>query len=400
MRLLSSLGAAVAILATAAPAHAWRFDDHAEVYGYAQVWATVWEQMEDMKGLYQHPSKDEAADGLSGFSLAKARLGARLKHDGWGLAAHTQIKLEQGFALLDLDFSWSPARWLEVHLGQFKVPGAAEALAPDQDLDFTLRTDLATALADFSLAKSQHPVSLLYGSTSNLRDVGLALKGTVDGRWLGARYFLMVGNGLGANMFFGGLTKREYFITNEGQFYWGGRLELGIAGVATLGAFGSYNRHDNIVFNSGRAVYDLNRRMVGGDVQLAVPLTGLRLSALGGGGQIRDDFNGDGKVDLRYSGWSLAAAWDLFPLLGRLLELRLPEGHRAELAVRYEETSQELDETGLPIRRVRTTLGASYVAGPYAKVQVQYVLRHTDDPAAVAPDLANDLFLVCVQAAF
>ncbi len=398
-RHLYCAGALAALLA-AAPAQAYVFDERVEVYGYAQVWATIWEQMEDAKGLFQQPSGDEAADAVSGFRLAKARLGIRLAHPAWNLSLHAQARLDHDFALLDADVAWAPARWFSLHVGQFKIPGTYEALLDDRRLDFILRADITTALADFALARSQHPVSLLYGTVSNLRDLGIAAKGEVGGRRLAGRYFLMVSNGLGANTFFGGLTSKEYFITNSAQYFYGGRLELAAASAVTLGAFGSYNRHDNIVFNSGRAVYDINRRMVGGDLQILVPGTGLRLAALGGGGRIYDDFNGDARTDLRYSGWAVSAAWDIAPALRLASGWALPGGHALELAARFERLDQEVDESGLNVRRERKTLGVNYLASTFIKLQLEYVLRRGDDPSAVAPNLANDAFLASLQAAF
>jgi Phosphate-selective porin O and P len=384
----------------AAPAQAYVFDERVEVYGYTQLWATIWEQMQDAKGLFQRPSGDEAADAVSGFRLAKARLGIRLAHPPWNLSLHAQVKLDHDFALLDADLAWAPAPWFSLHAGQFKIPGTYEALLDDRRLDFIVRADITTALADFALSRSQHPVSLLYGSSPLLRDLGVAAKGEVGGRSLTGRYFLMVSNGLGANTYFGGLTSKEYFLTNRAQFFYGGRLELTAASAVTLGAFGSYNRHDNIVFNSGRAVYDINRRMVGGDLRVAVPGTGLRLGMLGGGGRIYDDFNGDGKTDLRYSGWAASAVWDVFPALRLATSWAIPQGHALELAGRFERFDQEVDESGLTSRRERTTVGVSYVAATYIKLQLEYILRRGDDPAAVAPNLANDAFLANLQAAF
>ena len=262
-----------------------------------------------------------------------------------------------------------------------------------------MRTDITTALADYALSKAQDTASLLYGNASYLRDLGIALKGEVGGDALTVRYFLMVGNGLGANTYFGGLTKKEYFITNRAQFFYGARLELSALKLATLGLFGSYNRHDNIVFNSGRAIYDIDRRTLGGDLQVALPRTGLRLAALGGGGRVRDDFDGDGKTDLRYSGWAVSAAWDLFTVLrnaGRLL----PEGHALEIAGRFERFDQEVNESGLRVRREQKTVGVNYVATSVFKVQLEYVWRRTDDPTAPVPDLANNVLFAQVQAAF
>ncbi|MBI5544160.1 MAG: hypothetical protein HY901_09745 [Deltaproteobacteria bacterium] len=399
----SALACAGAVLALVAewPAHAYRFNESVEVYGYTQIWLTLWEQMEDDEGLVQYPSKDEAADALSGLSINKARVGLRLAYLDWHLSLHTQVKIDHDFNLLDLDVGWAPRRWFSLHLGQLKIPNTFEALTEDQRLDFILRSDITTALADWSLSKSQHPASLLYGSASNLRDLGLAAKGELKAWGWTGRYFLMVGNGLGANMYFGGLTRKEYWITNKSQFLYGGRLEVAAYDIATLGAFGSYNEHDNIVFNSGRAVYDLSRRSVGGDLRVTIPKTGARLYGLGGEGQIRDDFNSDGHIDLRYSAWAAAAIWDLVPLVAWLTDSQLPEGHALELAGRFEHLSFEMDDSGSQVHRDQVTFGASYVAAERLKVQLNYVLRSTEDPLHPERDtLANNVLFANFQASF
>ncbi|MGC4115514.1 MAG: porin [Myxococcales bacterium] len=392
---------AAAVLAASAPAHAYKFNDYVEVYGYGQVWLTLWEEMEDAKGLFQQPSKDEAADALSGFSLGKARLGIRLAYPELDLSLHAQARLEKDFMLLDADIGWAPVRWFTLHVGQLKVPGSFEALTEDRGLDFILRTDITTGMADWSLSKAQHSVSLLYGSASNLRDLGLSVKGEVGGRWLQGRYFLMVGNGLGAGMYFGGATKKEYWITNKAQFYYAGRLEIAVPGKVALAAFGSYNRHDNIVFNSGRAVYDINRRMVGGDLRVEIPRTGVRLYGLGGGGQIRDDFNGDGKVDLRYLGWAAAAMWNVFPAIDALFNWQPPEGHALELGFRYDMIETQQDDAPAMVHKDHYTLGLSYLAGEHVKVQLNYILRRNQDPAHLEQAaLKNDIVFANFQAAF
>ena len=354
--------------------------------------------MADARGLFQRPSGDEAADSLTGFSLGRARLGIRLAQPDWHLSLHAQAKLDHDFALLDADVGWIPRPWFGLHIGQFKIPGTYEALTEDRDLDFILRADITTALADYALSKAQHPVSLLYGSASNLRDLGIAAKGEIKRGWIGGRYFLMVGNGLGANMYFGGETRKEYFITNEAQFFYGGRAELLAAGVVTLGGFATYNRHDNIVFNSGRAVYDIHRRSIGGDLRVMVPHSGLRLAALGGGGEIRDDFNGDGRIDLRYSGWAASAVWNVFPAVTRITGSQLPERHGVELAFRFDRLDTEVDESDENVRRDHYTLGASYLAADRVKVQLNYIIRQTKNPSL--PELTNNILFANFQAAF
>lgn len=392
------VGLVGAALAAGAPARAAQVDERLEVYGYAQIWATIWEDMEDLKGEHQPVTGDEASTSVSGFSLAKARVGVRVSEPSWDLSLHAQARLDHDFMLLDADAAWSPARWFSLHLGQFKVPGTFEALTDDRNLRFILRTELTTALADYGLAKADHTVSLLYGSASNLRDLGLAMKGEVGGPALAGRYFLMVGNGLGAGMYFGGSSRKEYFISNRAQFYYGARLEVAVAEVATAGLFGSVNRHDDMAFNSGRSVYDLDRRVAGADLQVVVPGTGLRLDGLAGAGQIRDDFNADGNVDLKYSGWAASVGWDVFSSL-RALRGWPPDGHALELCARHERIEKETDESGLTRRRDITTFGVNYVAPRHLKVQLDWILRRTEDPGAISTP-GNDAVIANFQVGF
>jgi hypothetical protein len=398
LRLVGALVGAVVLLA-AAPARARVIDDRLEVYGYAQLWATLWEEMADARGLYQHPSGDEAATSLSGFSLARARVGVRWQDPASELGVHLQVKLDHAVELLDAVVAWRPDRAFSLHLGQQKIPSSAEALADDRSLDFILRTDLALALDDYALSRAEHPISVLYGLNPNLRDLGVAVKGELGGGLLAGRYVLMASNGLGANLYLGGSSRKEFFTTNRAQLFYGARLEAVIAGLATAGLFGSYNRHDDMVFNSGRAVYDLDRRAAGADLQVRAPGTGLRLGAMVGGGRILDDFNGDGKTDLRYAGFSGAAVWDLAPL-GRALGWRIPDEHALELAARFERMEHEVDASGLTVRRERMTVGVNYVAGAWGKVMVDYLFRRTDDPSLAAPFPANDALIASFQAAF
>jgi phosphate-selective porin len=92
--------------------------------------------------------------------------------------------------------------------------------------------------------------------------------------------------------------------------------------------------------------------------------------------------------------------WDVFPALRLASGWAPPENHALELAGRFERFDQEVDESGLRARRERTTLGVNYVASTFIKLQVEYILRRGDDPAAVAPNLANNAFLASLQAAF
>ncbi len=399
MARLASFAGALALLFASAPAAALEPAENVEVYGYAQLWVTLLEQMETARGLYQHPSGDEATDTTTGFSIHRARLGLRLAAPGVPLRLAVQVKLERSFELLDLSVRWAPRPWFELEVGQFKVPGTFEALTDNRELDFIARSQITTSLADYSLSRSAHTASLLYGSASNLRDLGLALRGAMPlGGLAELRLFGMLGNGLGANLFFGGATNKGYFITNGPQLFAGGRLEAGDRrGIVVLGGHAGRNQHDNIVFNSGRAVYDLSRRAASGDLRLSVPGTGLRAWGLYGQGEISDDFNGDGRPDLRYSGWAASALWDLVPALAAL-GLTPPYTRAIELGFRFDTYGSEIDESGVEVRRSDYTVGLNYRFEEHLKLQLNYVIRRTEDPSF--PDLADDALIANLQGAF
>jgi hypothetical protein len=393
MRPALLLAALAACLATPAPARAYEISKQLEVYGYAQGWLTLYEQMADARGLFQHPSGDEATDSVSGFRIATARVGLRLQTADGRFGVVTQLRFEENPGILDLYARATPARWLSFQVGQFKVPSVFENLQENCDLDFITRTRIADALADYSLSRTTYASSLFYGNKSAQRDLGVGLKGEVRPGGVPLRWFAMVGNGLGATLFIGGNTAREYVITNHfGHYFYSGRVEVEPwPKVITLGGHGSYNRHDNIVFNSGRAVLDLDRFSYSADARVAIPGTGLRLAGAYGAGEIRDDTLGTGKTDFAYSGWEAR----LVPLLRRATPHRFWRENLFEVAFRYDEVRTEADETGVHVRRRTFTPGLGYRFGTWVKVQLNYILRRDHDPLQPVP--ANDSLILSLQ---
>jgi len=156
----------------AGPAFAYEVSDDLEVFGYFQGWVTGYEQMELYQDQIQQPSGDKAAAATTGFSLNRARVGLKaLALDGF-LGIHFQLKLESPVDILDLFLKIMPTDWLTIQFGQFKIPSVAENLVEDRDLDFILRTDISSALADYSLSRTTYASSLFYGNKSYLRDFG------------------------------------------------------------------------------------------------------------------------------------------------------------------------------------------------------------------------------------
>ncbi len=380
----------------AAPARAYDVAEDLRVYGYAQLWFTIHEQMEEAEELYQFPSGDPGATETTGFSLYRARVGADLHLLDRLLEFNCQMRLEKNASLLDLYVSLHAAPWLSFYFGQFKIPAPAEALTFSGDLDFIFRPDITEYLVDFSLSRTTYPSSLFYGVYNYLRDFGLGLKGEVDlgpGR-LG--YFFMAGNGLGANLFISGRAKPGYILTNPGQLFTGLRVEArDFFGVLTVGGHLNYNWHDNMVFNSGRKVIDVKRIAYSGDATVRIPGTGIRLGGLYGQGEVRDDYDDDGRTDLVYSGWECRLIWRVNNLLARLLPAPFWERHAFELGARYDYYVREWNQAGEQVIQQNWTFGVNYFFDRYLKVQLDYVVKVTEDPSRY--DLDDDILLLLVQ---
>ncbi len=192
-------------------------------------------------------------------------------------------------------------------------------------------------------------------------------------------------------------AKREYVITNKpGDLFLGLRTELEPwPRVLRLGGFASHNRHDDMLFNSGRAVVDVHRHAWGSDLQLDYARTGVRAAVSFASGSILDDFDDNAKTDLRWSGWEWRFFWRLNPLLRLITPSPLLDHHVVEVGFRYDVLNTESDESGLVIRRKAWTPGLNYLYRDWLKVQVNYVQRRTDDP--YKPDMSGNAWLVNLQ---
>jgi len=389
------LSALLAVL-LAAPAQAYDVSEDLRVFGYAQLWFTAYEQMEEAEELHQFPSGDDAATETTGFSLYRARVGADLHLLDRRLELNTQVRLEKNASLLDCYLGVHFAPWLSLYFGQFKIPAPAEALASSRDLDFIFRPDITEYLVDFSLSRTTYPSSLFYGVYNYLRDFGVGLKGEVDlgpGR---LRYFFMASNGLGANLYISGRASPGYILTNPGQFFTGLRVEAkDFFGMITVGGHLNYNWHDNMVFNSGRKVFDLKRIAYSTDATVRIPETGIRLGGLYGEGEIRDDYDDDDRTDLIYSGWECRLLWRLNDLLARLLPSPFWEQHAFELGARFDYYVREWNQAGEQVVLKNWTFGLNYFFDRHLKVQLNYVVKFTEDPSLY--DLDDDILLLSVQ---
>ncbi len=384
------------VILPAARAPAYEVSDNLKVGGYTQLWFTIHEQMEEADELFQSPSRDAAVTSTSGFSLNRARVGADLYLLDRLLEFKTLLRLEKNAGVLDLYLGLHFAPWLSLYFGQFKVPGPHEAASSSADLDFIFRPEITEYLVDYSLSRSIYPSSLFYGVYCYLRDFGAGIKGELN---LGPgylRYFLMAGNGLGANLFISGRASPGYILTNRGQFFTALRIEAAdFFDVLSVGAHINYNWHDNMVFNSGRKVVDIKRIAYSTDATFKIPGSGIRLSGLYGQGEIRDDYDDDGRTDLSYSGWECRILWRVNQVFSRLLPSAFWERHAFELGARFDSYTREWNQDGELVKQQNWTFGLNYFFDRYLKVQLNYVIKLTDDPSL--RDLDDNILLLSVQ---
>lgn len=386
---------AAVLVAAPRTARAYDVTDDLALWSYVQVWATLWQQMEAVSGYLQPVTGDEATDTATGLALGRLRVGGsvRLFHGLVGLALH--IKLENTVAPLDAYVDFTPFRWLSVRLGQLQTPSTWENMVENRSLDFPSRSPISNAVADYALSRAFYSASQLAGNRGYRRDLGLAVQGEVDLGPVPLRYWLMIGNGLGANLWIG--EGRQFAITNAPQFFYAARLEVEpVRDVVTLGGHVTYNRHDDMALGGPRLAVDLDRTTWSGDLRLAVPRIGLSLALLYAGGVIAEDYYGDGRDDLHYDGGSAQAVLRLSSLLRNVFAVPVPAGHDVRLQLRYDVYSYEVDESGAPVRQDDVTVGAAYLFRDYFRVQLDYSRRRTRDPGQ--PDLADDLVLLMLQA--
>jgi phosphate-selective porin len=71
--------------------------------------------------------------------------------------------------------------------------------------------------------------------------------------------------------------------------------------------------------------------------------------------------------------------------------------HAFELGFRYDGMTTEVDESGSPAWQRDYAFGLAYLWRDFVKVQIDYVLRRTEDRAA--PDLDDDGLTMCLQGA-
>jgi hypothetical protein len=353
--------------------------------GYLQFWY-LYEQAEN--GKLQPTTGDPGAQAASGFSLNRARLQTSL--DLGAFKAVLQFRLEGGsVGLLDAYGSWQPfGPALELRAGQMKIPSAWEVAVGDEALDFATRSRFASEVPNWSLSKSSSSTHPFYLLQTSARDLGAGLRGY----WRGLRYFLMIGNGLGANNYVGAEENRQFVVANDfGAYFYGARLSYDLAYelrqrirptafYLELGGHASYNHHPNLIYNDNQ-VYDLERWSWSIDARLGL-FERLRLTGMYGSGRVEDDFDADGQPDYTYSGWEAAAVVRVIP---RFLEAGL----------RWDSYSWSRAVTGGWSTAGTLTAGLTWTPDPRLRLQFNYKKKIL--VSELDPDTDNDLAVLALQ---
>jgi hypothetical protein len=351
--------------------------------GDMSLWWSIYEENEN--GILQTRTETPAADVVSGFSLKQGRVSLCYEDTEKHLGVRFQLRLEERIALLDGYGIWRPSQFFHLYLGQMKVPSTYESLASDAELDFISRSTLSRNLTDWSLSRAPY-YSALYGISSHNRDLGVAVKGELGSKSKPdfASYFLMVGNGLGANLYIGGTENKEFMFSNKpGDYFYGARLDISPSRWMSFGGHYSLNKHDNMLFNDEKTVFDLDR--YSWSVDSRIEAAGARLVGMYGTGRVDDNYFYTAEKDLEYTGYEVK-------LLFWLIRDRL------QLGARYDVYSYKFLRSGLSTDQNNLTFGVNLTPAYGVRLQLNYVLKNTDNEAD--PDLDDNILFLNFQYSF
>ena len=345
-------------------------------------WWTVFEQVEN--GLVQSGSEDPAADEASGFSFRQGRVAFHFESPEGSVEALLRIRLEERTDIIDFWGTYHAAPWLSMSIGQMKIPSTAEVLTQDHMLDFVSRTTFGRNVGDYALSRTPY-ISSIMAATSYNRDFGIALEGRLmQEEAPSLRYFLMIGNGIGANRYIGGRESDEFLYTNEfGHFYYGLRLEMTPVPWSTFGAHCSLNKHDNVALDERGPVFDIDRTVWTADCRVTFPWKQRIVCFYGKGGM--DDFWDAHRYQFDYDGWGL---WTLRPFLRNSIELGL----------RYDTFTTEFNRDGNETTQRNWTVGVNASPHEHLRLQLNYVAKQTVND--FEPDVEDNILYLNVQFLF
>jgi hypothetical protein len=345
-------------------------------------WWILDEEVEN--GLLQPGTGDAAAERVAGFNFKQGRIAFSFESARGNIEAFIRLRLEERTDVIDFWGTYSVAPWLGVSIGQMKIPSTAEVLTEDHALDFITRTTFGRNVGDYALSRTPY-ISSVMAVKSYDRDLGIAIRGrypSEESAVLG--YFLMVGNGIGANKYIGGGESEEFLYTNRfGDFYYGARLELTPVRPVTLSAHFSVNEHDDIALGDRGPVYDLDRSVWTADICAELPWRQRLHGFYGRGGM--DDFMESQAYRFDYDGWGV---WTIHPFFDGGVEVGL----------RYDVFTTEFQEDGNEASQRNWTVGLNVRPESCLRLQLNYV--HKETVNEYEADLADNILFLNVQFLF
>jgi hypothetical protein len=360
-----------------------------DVEATASFWWTIYEQVQN--GLVQQGSGDSADDHASGFAFRHGRIGFIFGSKGGDLELLLRLRLEERTDIVDFYGGWLPSNIFRLYIGQMKVPSTSEVLAAYDDLDFASRSTFGRKVGDYSMTRTPY-ISSVMAAKSYDRDLGISVKGSwpggtwsgegqaVDRQWQ-ARWFLMAGNGMGANRYIGGRESEEFLYTNSvGDMYFGGRLEISPIRWAKAGMHASSNRHGDMALGDRGPVMDIDRKAWSVDIAAGHPHSP-RIYGFYGAGEMDDYFDAQ-RYLFDYSGWGLQGVW---PFLGGDLEL----------ALRFDRFTSESGRDGNETRQDDWTAGINFSPLENLRLQLNYIVKTAT--SEFESDIDDDIFYLNFQ---
>ena len=360
-----------------------------DIGAYFQLWY-IYEKVEN--GKRQSVTEDKAVKEASGFSLHRARIYLDTNSDK--INGKMSVKLESGTpGLLDAyAYLTFIDEKLEFWAGQMKIPSTYEVATSSAELDFATRSRFSSEVTNWSLSKSTSSISPFTSVQTKLRDLGLGLKGEI----FYLKYFFMLGNGLGANLFIGGDENKEFVYTNSfGAYFYGVRLSWDLikyfikdeqdgfpVNSFCLGGHYNRNKHNDILYRDTKTVLDIDRESWSVDMQIMI-LNRIRLIGMYGKGVIKDDIDYNNETDYTYSGWELKG-------IVEILKDTLKAGFRFDSFTEKNSIFGGVEESTNAY-----TIGLEYISKLQLQLQLNYKWKCLDSD--LNKDKDDDIFTIALQ---
>ncbi len=356
--------------------------------GFLKLWYIYEQVQNDSK---QNVSNDFAKDEASGFSINKARINFNIASKR--ISNSYQIKLEKGtIVLLDAFLFYKLfSNKLSVGFGQMKIPSTYEVLTADTNLDFATRSIISSRIVDWSLSKSISSVSPFTGINCYNRDMGIAAKGQLSSFF---NYFIMIGNGFGANNFIGGEENSQTIYSNRfGEYLYAARICLDIIKLIniksiissfTISGHYNHNYHHDILYNDTNTVLDIKRNSWSTDLKISL-FNRLHFTMLYAKGIINDDTDNDNKTDFTYDGYDLNFIADI-------------TRNKLQAAFRYETYTEKNSIFSGTDSIIHYTLGFNYCTSTNLKLKLNYKLKYLK--SNLNNDFDNNIFILLLQYQF